>query len=306
MKNDQPMKPSLLIMAAGMASRYGGLKQLEPVGPAGETLMEYSIYDALRAGFGKVVFVIRQSMEEEFRRRFAEKLAPFIEVAYVYQEIDRVPEGITWPADRVKPWGSSHAVLAAAGAIREPFAVINADDYYGSGSFKQMAGHLSSVAIDDTAYAMIGFGIQNTLSEHGTVSRGICECDEKGLLRKITERTRIVRQGDQIVYYDESENTIPLVGDELVSMNFWGFTPVFFVQLNRQFESFIRRHCHEPKAELPLPPAVDGVITSGEGTVKVLPCHDQWFGVTYKEDKPRVVERIREMTRAGTYPPALW
>lgn len=289
-----------------MGSRYGSLKQVDPVGPSGETILEYSVYDAIRAGFGKVVFVIRKDIENDFKEIFINKLRNHIEVDYVFQDLSMVPAGVVVPQDRLKPWGTSHAVLVAAGKVKEPFAVINADDYYGADAYKKMADYLTKLDVHSTAYSMVGFDLKNTLSEHGFVSRGICEVDSNSLLVGVTERTKISRDVKGVAYFDAEEKPVYVNEDSQVSMNFWGFTPAFFKQLDLHFEKFIKANIHNLKAEFFLPIIVDDLIKSKEATLKVLRSTDRWFGVTYKEDKPVVVAKIKELVDKGVYPPNLW
>lgn len=299
-------KPTLLIMAAGMASRYGSLKQIDPVGLSGETIMEYSIFDAIKAGFGDVVFVIRRSFEEEFCDVVVRKLKKFVNVDYVFQELDMLPPGITSPAERQKPWGAAQAVLSARDKIKNPFAVINADDYYGHDSFLIMYNYLSNLESSSSSYSMIGYQIQNTLSEFGTVSRGICQTMDEGYLSGVIERAKIGWLKGTIVYFDEADKTWPVDNSATVSMNFWGFTPLVFEQINKQFIGFLREHGNELKSEYPLPTVVDHIMKTGEATVRVLPSNDRWFGVTYKEDKPLVMQNIKDLTLLGIYPAKLW
>jgi hypothetical protein len=300
------MKPTLLILAAGMGSRYGSLKQVDPVGPSGETILEYSVYDAIRAGFGKVVFVIRRDIENDFKEIFINKLKKHIEVDYVFQDITMVPKGVTVPADRVKPWGTSHAVLVAADKVHEPFAVINADDYYGADAYIKMADYLSKLSVNDTAYSMVGFDLNNTLSEFGSVSRGICAVDDKSFLVGVTERTKISRDEKGVAYYDSNDKPVYVDEKSIVSMNFWGFTPKFFKQLDEHFSIFLRENLSNLKAEFFLPIIVDSLIKSKQSTLTVLRSTDKWFGVTYKDDKPHVVAKIKELVNKGVYPPNLW
>jgi UTP-glucose-1-phosphate uridylyltransferase len=300
------MKPTLLIMAAGMASRYGSLKQIDPVGLSGETIMEYSIYDAIKAGFEEVVFVIRKCFEKEFCEIVIDKLKNHVKVDYVFQEIEMLPQGIAYPAERQKPWGASQAVLCAGERIKTPFAVINADDYYGQNAFKTMHDYMNDLKKTSNEYAMIGYQLQNTLSEYGTVSRGICQTSSDGHLTELIERTKIGWLNNTIVYYDDADKAWTLESSAIVSMNFWGFTPVIFEQINRQFMGFLKGHSQELKSEYPLPNVVDHIMKAGEATVMVLPGNDKWFGITYKEDKPIVIRRIRDMISAGAYPKSLW
>lgn len=283
-------------MAAGLGSRYGGLKQFDPVGPCGETIMDYSIHDAIRAGFSKAVFVIRKDIEAAFRETIRARFASCIEVEYVFQELDGLLPG------RTKPWGTAHAVLAAADAIQAPFAVINADDFYGANSFRLLAQHFSSGSAD---YAMVAFPLRNTLSPFGTVSRGICEVDSSGYLCGIRELTRIAPEGDHARNTDPDGHITRLTGDETVSMNIWGFTPAIFPALREYFARFLARHGHDLTAETFLPSFVGELITAGHARVRVLQTPDPWFGITYREDLPRVAARIGALIADGLYPERL-
>ncbi|MEM7657158.1 MAG: sugar phosphate nucleotidyltransferase [Bacteroidota bacterium] len=301
------MKPTLLILAAGMGSRYGSLKQVDQLGPSGETIIEYSVFDAMRAGFGKVVFVIRESIQKEFKAVFADKFAGKIEVDYVLQELDNVPEGIEVPADRVKPWGTGHAVMVAADAIQEPFAMINADDFYGKEAFEVMARYLEQVDPAKNQYSMVSYKLENTLSDHGFVSRGVCVKDGEDFLTSVTERTKIGRREDgQIVFRDEVDGEGILEADTLVSMNFWGFTPTIFGYAKEYFIEFIQQNFHQLKAEIYIPTVTSRTIEEEGATVKVLTSDAQWFGMTYKEDKAIVMGRLKELTNEGSYPSPLW
>jgi NDP-sugar pyrophosphorylase family protein len=300
----KPMtSPTLLIMAAGMGSRYGGLKQIDPVGPNGETIIDYSIYDALRAGFGKLVFVIREEIEQPFKemvgRRFEERVA----VEYVLQELEMLPAGFTVPAGRTKPWGTTQAILLAASAIGEPFAVINADDFYGAEGYRLLAQHLQSGAEE---YAMAGFILRNTLSEFGTVARGVCRVSSDGYLESVVEMTKIERDGTHAKNTEETGETTRLEGSEAVSMNFWGFTPRIFPQLEEHFKRFLEQHGRETKSECYIPRVVNDLVAVGEARVKVLRTNDSWFGVTYRKDRPHVIENINRLISGGTYPEKLW
>lgn len=297
-------QPTLLILAAGIGSRYGSLKQLDKLGPCGETIIDYSVFDALRAGFGKVVFVIRKSIEKEFKETLMQKLAAHIEVDYVLQEIHKIPSGITVHPGREKPWGTGHAVLMAKEAIHEPFAVINADDFYGADAFRVLHGHLCHAS--EGSYAMVGYELQNTLSEHGTVSRGVCECDDHMLLKGVTERTKIARRDDAIFYSDESGCDSELYPEAIVSMNCWGFTKGFFKQLEREFDVFIRQNANTLKGEFYIPTVVNHLLDSGQATVKVLQSTAKWFGVTYREDRYHAVNQLLELVRNGEYSEKLW
>jgi hypothetical protein len=294
------MTPALLVLAAGMGSRYGGLKQLDPVGPGGETLLDYSVHDALRAGFGRVVFLIRRDIEEEFRARIGARYAGKIAVDYAFQQLDDLPDGFTPPPGRTKPWGTSHAIWCARGVINSPFAAINADDFYGADSFRQIGQFLSSAdtSAQPAPFAMAGYRLDKTLSEHGTVARGICDVGPDGLLRCVDELTDIardasgdIRSGDRV-----------LAADTPVSMNFWGFSPVIFPLLEREIRRFLEASATSEKAESYIPTTVAALVASGEATVRVLPTDALWFGVTYREDRPRVVESLRELVATGAYP----
>jgi NDP-sugar pyrophosphorylase family protein len=299
------MKPTLLVLAAGMGSRYGGNKQLDEVGPSGETIIDYSIYDAIRAGFGKIVFVIRRDIEEQVKERFVRKLKGKIEVDYVFQEISNVPEGATYTPERVKPWGTSHAVLVADKKINEPFGVINADDYYGFESYRILHDFLVNDK-DPDRYCIVGYKLGNTLSDHGTVNRGVCNVDDSGLLENIVEVLKIEKtsEGARATASDGAE--LKFSGNEIVSMNLFGFKPSCFDILRKDFREFIAKNGNDPKSELLIPATLDRFIKNGEISIKVLMSNERWFGVTYREDKPFVVESIREMIRKGVYPEAIY
>ncbi len=301
------MKPTLLILAAGMGSRYGGLKQLDQVGPSGETIIDYSIYDAIRAGFGKVIFIIKESIEDEFKEIFVERLKDRIAIDYVFQETWMVPVGITIPDDRSKPWGTGHAVMMAEGKINGPFAVINADDFYGRGAFEALATYYKDWTPERASdYCMVGYLVANTLSEFGAVSRGVCQPDGYSLLVDVVERTHIGRTDTGIVYLNEKEQPVSIPGDTIVSMNFWGFTPSFFSFLKEGFATFIEKNAGNLKAEFYIPSVVNDLIKSQQATVKILHCNEKWFGMTYKEDRMTVVKSIRELVQVGVYPENLW
>ena len=296
-------KPTLLVLAAGMGSRYGGLKQIDPVGPAGETIIDYSIYDALRAGFGKLVFVIRKDIEQQFREIVGARFEKHAPVEYVFQELDKLPAGYSLPAGRTKPWGTTHAILMAAGVINEPFAAINADDFYGQEAYKVLAQHLTSGTAD---YAMVGFILKNTLSAHGSVARGVSRVDANNYLTHIVEMMKIEPDGAGAKNTEADGKLTQLTGDEAVSMNFWGFTPALFPQLRVEFEKFLKRAGGEQKSECYIPATVGDLVTSGRAKCKVLRSSDSWFGVTYREDRPQVVESIRQLVAQGKYPEKLW
>lgn len=296
------MKPTLLVLAAGMGSRYGGLKQMDGVGPNGEAILDYSVIDAIRAGFGKVVFVIRHSFAEDFKKVFnKEHFHNQIEVEYVFQELDKLPEGFTVPEGREKPWGTNHAILMAKDVIHEPFAIINADDFYGSDAFKVIADYLSKLENTKGNYCMVGYRLENTLSENGSVSRGVCNIDNNGLLIGMTERTAISRTPDGIAYKDSDDSMHPLAADATVSMNLFGFTPDYFAESEKLFVTFLKEHGTEMKSEYYIPFAVNTFINNGYAKMHVLKTTAQWFGVTYKEDRPSVVARLKKLHDQGIY-----
>jgi len=301
------METTLLILAAGMGSRYGGMKQVDPFGPSGETITDYSIYDAHKAGFNRFVFVISPKMEEDFKTNYIKKFPSHIKVDYVIQSVDNIPEGMTLPADRVKPWGTAHAVLMAKDAIQEPFAVINADDYYGQNSYKIIHDFLANSSEEKPGqYCMVGFQLKKTVSEHGSVARGICQVDGEGLLKGMVERTKIYLEDGSIVYEDEDGSVHGLDPMSSVSMNLFGFTADFFAHSDRIFSEFIKKNISNPKAEFFIPLAVDKLINSGVAKMSVLQTPDSWFGVTYQDDKPKVLKAIRDLVDSGVYPAALW
>jgi hypothetical protein len=298
------MEPTLIIMAAGMGSRYGGLKQIDPVGPSGEIVLDYSVYDALEAGFGKVVFVIRKDIEDEFKKAVAGKYEGRIEVEYAIQELGDIPDGYRVPADRKKPWGTGHAIRACRDAVSEPFAVINADDFYGRESFELLCGALAEADPESTASCMVGFKIMNTLSPNGPVTRGVCR-EENGFLQHIAEREKIERADGTVRCLVDGEWK-RLSGEETVSMNMWGFTPWLFGELESRLEAFLRERGAEPKSEFLIPTIVDELIRERKTSVRVLHSSEQWYGVTYPEDKPTVQRGILELVDAGRYPASLW
>lgn len=304
-------KPILVVMAAGMGSRYGGLKQMDPVGNYGQVIMDYSLYDARRAGFETAVFIIKREIENDFRHLIGDRIARVMEVRYAFQELCDLPAGYTVPEGRTKPWGTSHAVLAARNCIDAPFAVINADDYYGPEAFQQIYQYLTEhpETNEGYEYAMVGYMLRNTLTENGYVSRGVCQTDELGYLTKVTERTHIEKEGEGARFTEDGGATwMSLPGDTVVSMNLWGFTPSFVEEAQRRFAAFLdRTKVENPlKGEYFLPSVVSELIEEKLGRVKVLRSQDKWYGVTYKEDKPVVVDAIRRMTWAGVYPDRLW
>lgn len=301
------MKPTLFILAAGMGSRYGGLKQLDGLGPNGETIMDYSVFDALRAGFGKVVFVIRKDFEQDFRTKVLSKYEGHVPVEVVFQAVDKLPEGFTCPADRSKPWGTTQAVLMGASAINEPFAVINADDFYGRDSFEVLAKNLMEPRTGAGQYSMVGFRVGNTMTENGSVSRGICKTNAEGLLTAVEERTDVRYDAEhQIVTNNAAGELEVLAPNTPVSMNMWGFTPDFFSVGLERFEDFLRKNVDVPKAEFPLPPCIEPLIKDNKVTVKVLDTTSRWFGVTYSADRPAVVEKFAKLHESGEYPTPLF
>ncbi len=297
------MKPTLLVLAAGMGSRYGGLKQIDPVGPNGETIIDYSIYDAIRAGFGKLVFVIRKDIEQSFREVIGTRFEQRIAVDYAFQELDKLPPGFSVPPGRTKPWGTSHAILMGADVVKEPFAAINADDFYGAESYRLLAKHLTSGTPD---YSMVGFILRNTLSEHGSVARGICRVSPTGLLTGVTEMTSIKPAGTGAQNTAPDGTVTPLTGDESVSMNMWGFTPALFEQLRVKFAAFLETQGKAEKSECYIPSSVNDLVNEGKAKVQVLRTNSSWFGVTYREDRPQVVNSIRALIAKGEYPEKLW
>ena len=300
------MKPTLFVLAAGMGSRYGGLKQLDGLGPNGETIMDYSIYDAIKAGFGKVVFVIRKSFEADFRAVVVNKFKNLIDVEVVFQDITDVPEGYTYNPEREKPWGTNHAVLMGREVIKEPFAVINADDFYGQESFAILADFLRSVVGKTNEYCMIGYRVGNTLSESGSVSRGVCVVDENNLLKNVVERTHIEEKGGTIIFIDENGEEVSIAAETPVSMNMWGFTPDYFDYSLEYFKQFLAENGDKLKSEFYIPLAVNNLIVEGRATCAVLDTPSKWFGVTYAEDRPQVVLKINELIRKGVYPKQLF
>lgn len=301
------MHSTLLILAAGMGSRYGGMKQVDPFGPSGETITDYSIYDAIHAGFERFVFVISPQMEEEFKTSYVKKFPSNLVVDYVIQSIDNLPEGFSLPANRVKPWGTAHAVLMAKDLINEPFAVINADDYYGRKSYKIMNHFLALVGkTGDGHYCMVGFELNKTVSKHGSVARGVCQVDDQGYLEGMVERIKVYLKEGDIVYEDEDNTVHPLDPMSTVSMNLFGFTPDFFVHAEENFKVFLKKNMNNPKAEFFIPYVVDNMIQSGKTKMSVLQTPESWFGVTYQEDKPIVQAAIQKLVDEGTYPKSLW
>lgn len=301
------MKPTLFVLAAGMGSRYGGLKQLDGLGPNGETIMDYSIFDAIRAGFGKIVFVIRKDFEKEFREKVLSKYENHIPVELVFQSTDKLPAGFTCPPERVKPWGTNHAVLMGKDVIKEPFAVINADDYYGRDSFEVLGKWLSALPEGSkNRYCMVGFRVGNTLSDSGAVARGICSMDANENLTTVVERTEIMRVNGPVCYKDEKGEWIPVADNTPVSMNMWGFTPDYFKYSEDYFVDFLKENLHKPKAEYFIPLMVNKLINDGTATVQVLDTTSKWFGVTYAADRQGVVDKFKALHDSGEYPAKLF
>ncbi len=298
------MKPTLLILAAGMASRYGGMKQIEAFGPDGETIMDYSIYDAIRAGFGKIVFIIREEFADQFKQIFEPKLKGRVETVYVYQDLDAYLQGFQRPADRTKPWGTAHAVLCAKEVIHEPFAVINADDFYGRDSFEKAAEFLKT-SCSEKHYSIIGYELKQTLSEHGTVNRGVCGIDGEGHLQSVVERLNISYK-DGIVKCEDGLSPDTLDAHTIVSMNFWCFHPSIFNYTEKLFEQFLKDRGQEPKSEFFIPIVADQFMHDGGGKIEIIPTVAIWFGVTYKEDAPAVRKAINGLLAEGAYPAGLW
>ena len=303
------VKPTLLVLAAGMGSRYGSLKQMDGVGPNGEAIIDYSIYDAIRAGFGKVVFVIRHTFEKEFKEMFSpERFGGRIEVDFVFQELDYLPEGFSVPEGREKPWGTNHAVMMGASAVNEPFAVINSDDFYGTDAYRVMGEYLSQLGGATGEYAMIGYEVNKTLSENGTVSRGVCTVDENRFLTSMVERTKIERNAEGTIVFHDLGTDEALAEDTPVSMNFFGFTPDYFAHSANGFKEFLASDDVKTnlKAEFFSPLMVNKLVASGDARLKVLSTTAQWFGVTYKEDKPALMAKIEQLIEDGVYPRNLW
>lgn len=299
------MQPTLLILAAGMASRYGSMKQIQGFGPGGETIMDYSIYDAIRSGFKKVVFIIREDFADDFKNIFEPKLKGRIETDYVFQDLHGFVNGFTVPPERTKPWGTAHAVLSAMNAIKEPFAVINADDFYGRDAFKKAFIFLNEQC-NEKLYSIIGYDLAKTLSDNGSVSRGVCQVDDNNNLVSIAERTKIYRDTDGRIVYEEGNKKIGVADDSKVSMNFWCFDPSVFSFIKKIFSEFLHQNGNNPKAEFFIPIIGDRFINDGVGRIRVIPTPAKWFGVTYKEDAPEVEQSLNQLVNAGEYPDRLW
>jgi UTP-glucose-1-phosphate uridylyltransferase len=301
------MQPTLLVLAAGTGSRYGGLKQIDPVGPNGEIIIDYSIYDAIRSGFGKVVFVIRKDIETEFRESVGKRFTGVIPVNYVFQDLADLPAGFSVPQGRIKPWGTGHAILAARDMINEPFAVINADDFYGRAGYRLLCNHLNSAPVGGYAnYAMVGYVLRNTLSDHGSVSRGICECNQQGFVSRVVERLAIFRDGNDARFVENDGSETMVSGDKLVSLNFWGFTPSIFDHLESEFRVFLSEPGIELESEFFIPTVTGTLVEQGTAKVTMLESPDAWFGITYRKDKAMVTENIRKLVDAGIYPEELF
>lgn len=298
------MKPTLLILAAGMGSRYGGLKQMDAFGPHGETIIDYSIHDAIECGYGKIVFIVRDSFKKDFSRLFEGKIKGRVATEYVTQEMNMFLGNYKAPSDRTKPWGTAHAVLCARGVIKEPFAVINADDFYGKDAFKKCFDFLSG-SVSPQKQCIVGYQLGNTVSPYGTVSRGVCEVDENENLVSVTERTKVYVE-DGNIFYTENEKSVPVKFHTPVSMNFWGFDASMFVFIEERFQAFLKENGQNPKAEFFIPLAADNYIKSGKGSITVIPTAAKWFGVTYQEDKPHVKESIQKLISEGVYSDKLW
>lgn len=300
------MQPTLVVLAAGIGSRYGSLKQVDGLGPSNETIIDYSIYDALQAGFGKVVFVIRKHIERDFLDAIASKYQGKVHYELAFQELDMLPANYDCPPEREKPWGTAHAVWVAGNKVNEPFAVINADDFYGRDAFNKMAKALSSPHLEPGNYFMVGYHLANTLSDQGSVSRAICSTDKNGFLQSVVERTKIERIGNEVCYRDENGADVPVDENTLVSMNFWGFTPDFFAHAGEIFRKFLEENHGNPKAEFFIPLVADTLIKNNKATCKVLPTSASWFGVTYPGDKPVVKQKLLKLVNDGIYPSPLW
>ncbi|MDR1985278.1 MAG: nucleotidyltransferase [Prevotellaceae bacterium] len=296
------MRPTLLILAAGMGNRYGGLKQLDEIGPNGETIMDYSVFDAKRAGFGKIVFVIRKDFAAEFEKKILSKYVNHIDVEYVFQDVSAVPEGCNFDITRKKPWGTGHAVMVAEKAINTPFAVINADDFYGYDAFCVTCEYLHNVEQTQGKYSMVGYIINNTLSDSGYVSRGVCQVDKNNILTNIVERTKIKQISNSISYIDRNETVMTIPDNAIVSMNFWGFTLDYFDHSKKMFEKFLNENYNNNDAEFYIPTVVNNLINNGQAEVKVLETMAKWFGITYAQDKVQAVLNIKQLIEKNEYP----
>jgi dTDP-glucose pyrophosphorylase len=300
------MKPTLLVLAAGLGTRYGGLKQIDAVGPYNQTLIDYAIYDAIRAGFGRVVFVIRRYFEDAFKEKVSSKFDRFVDTAYTYQELDSCLGDFELPRNREKPWGTGHAILVSREAISGPFAVINADDFYGTGSFEAIVRFLMTEGAAPAEHAMVGYTLRNTLSEYGAVARGVTQCDDRMFLKTIVECKEIRRTAGGICGVDGDGEARSFTGNEIVSMNLWGFRLSLFAEFEAQFDRFLQAHGSEESSEFYIPSAVDEMIASGKASVRVLPTEDQWFGITYRKDRDVAAQCVRRLIDEGVYPEKLW
>ena len=300
------MKKTLVVLAAGIGSRYGGLKQMDPVGPSGEFILDYSVYDAIKAGFNKIVFVISKNIENDFKETIGKRISAQVEVDYVIQSLEDLPKEFSIPTDRTKPWGTGHAVFACRNAVNEPFAVINGDDFYGQESYKLLANSLEASKDDPAIFAMVGYKLSNTVSEHGSVARGVCSVNEDSKLTTVVERTHIETDDGNIRYKDDDESWHDLSGNELVSMNLWGFKPSLFATLETEFLKFLQESGNELKSEFFVPSVVNTLINANAISVDVLATSSPWFGVTYAADKPIVVAKIQKLIDEGLYPSSLW
>ena len=300
-------KPTLLVLAAGIGSRYGGLKQLDPLGPHGETIIDFSVFDAMRAGFGKVIFIIRKQIEKDFMAFFDNRYKGKIEIDYVYQELEYLPSGYSVPEGRNKPWGTGHAVLMAKNKINEPFAVINADDFYGPGAYQAVIDFFSKPRESDIPeYALAGYYLSKTLSDYGGVSRGVCQIDENGYLKKIVETHQIHKTHGGYAYPNSDGDLVFLPGDTIVSMNTWAFFPEIFEDFERLFIEFLKENHGSTSAEFYIPSVADHLISTGKAQFKILKVNEQWFGITYQEDRPKVIENLHRLVKQGFYPEPLW
>jgi len=300
------MEKAIAILAAGIGSRYGGLKQMDPVGPSGEFIIDYSVFDAIRAGFNKVIFIIRRDIEKDFKKSIGKRIAEKIDVTYTFQDLHDVPEGTQYDPERTKPWGTVQAALTCVGMVKDPFAVINADDFYGQDTYSTLSKYLDSMTSDNMNGCMVGFRLDRTLSEYGSVTRGICRCKDNNILDSVVETHGIYQEDGRICYKDVAGDIKTLRNDELASMNFWGFVPSILDLFRSEFDLFLKNHSKEPKSELVIPTTVNSLIKQGEASVKVLSTTSNWFGITNPRDKKDVIDKIRELVDSGQYPDNLW
>jgi dTDP-glucose pyrophosphorylase len=300
------MEKTIVILAAGIGSRYGGLKQMDPVGPSGEFIIDYSVFDAIRAGFNKVIFIIRHDIADDFENTIGKRIKKNIKVAYTFQEIDDLPAGIEYPLERTKPWGTVQAALTCDGMVNSPFAVINADDFYGRDSYATLSNYLYSMYHDKVNTCMVGFRLEHTLSKYGSVTRGICHRLDTDMLSSVVETSGVYRESDRVFYEDADGKKIELNPNDLASMNFWGFTPSIFELFREEFELFLKAHAKEPKSEFVIPTAINQLIKKDKASVKVLSTESSWFGITNPQDKQEVIARIQQLVESGEYPDNLW